>query len=69
MIDIIMMNILMNILFNNPSIILIIFVGLISITIYDIINTNISTKKVDTQKIINLNKMDLDFITHPRPRI
>ena len=64
-----MMNILMNILFNNPSIILIIFVGLISITIYDIINTNISTKKVDTQKIINLNKMDLDFITHPRPRI
>ena len=70
MIDIIMMNILMNILFNNPSIILIIFVGLISITIYDMINTNISTKKkVDTQKTINLNKMDLDFITQPRPRM
>ncbi len=70
MIDIIMMNILMNILFNNPFIILIIFVGLISITIYDMINTNISTKKkVDTQKTINLNKMNLDFITQPRPRM
>ena len=70
MIDIIIMNILMNILFNYPSIIIIIFIGLISITIYDMINTNIITKKkVDTQKTINLNKMDLDFITQPRPRM
>lgn len=65
-----MINILMNILFNFPYIITFIFVGLISITIYDIINTKIKTKKnVDTQTTINLHKMDLDFITHPRPRI
>jgi predicted RND superfamily exporter protein len=70
--EIIMLNLLMNILFNFPYVIMIIFISLFTIILYDIltieINKNTGNKKKE-DKTIELHKMDLDFINQPRPRM
>ena len=72
MLEIIMINLLMNILFNFPYVIMILFISLFTFILYDIltigINKNTGNKKTE-DKTIELHKMKLDFINQPRPRM
>ena len=72
MIDIIMINLLMNILFNFPYVIMVLFISLFTFILYEIltidINKNTENKKKE-DKTIELHKMKLDYINQPRPRM
>ena len=73
MMEIIMVNLLMNILFNAPCVIMILFIGLFTFILYDIlttdINKNTNLKNTENKTTNNSHKMKLDFINQPRPRM
>ena len=67
-----MINLLMNILFNFPYVIMVLFISLFTFILYDIltieINKNTENKKAE-DKTIELHKMKLDYINQLRPRM
>ena len=71
MIDIIMINLLMNILFNFPYVIMVLFISLFTFILYEILTIDINNteNKKKEDKTIELHKMKLDYINQPRPRM
>lgn len=68
-----MINLLMNVLFNFPYVIMILFISLFTFILYDIltieINKNTNLKNTENKTTNNSHKMKLDFINQPRPRM
>ena len=66
-----MINLLMNILFNLPYVIMVLFISLFTFILYEILTIDINNteNKKKEDKTIELHKMKLDYITQPRPRM